>query len=76
MTTLDALRAPVQEMLRTGRSTDDILAFLRKSGCSKIDCLAVLEDFAGWITRRRKQQFTSVQCGPSVARQTSSSTTR
>lgn len=42
-----SLRQPVEEMLRLGKSVDQVLEFLRNEGCSKIDSMWLLEDVAG-----------------------------
>lgn len=47
MREIGSLRQPVGEMLRLGKSIDQVLEFLRSEGCSKIDSMWLLEDVAG-----------------------------
>jgi hypothetical protein len=68
---LNAFREPVTAMLQEGRSIDEVMVFLRAHGCSKVDCMWALEDFAGmshveaktavheseaWATRRANDE--------------------
>lgn len=42
----DTFRQPVQKMLEGGESVDAIVSYLKGQGCSKTDCMWVLEDHA------------------------------
>ena len=47
MKNTEALREPVSQLIRQGKSIDEVLMFLREQGCSKIDSMWLLEDVAG-----------------------------
>lgn len=44
---LDEVREMLARMMREGRSTGEVLDFLRSSGCTKAESMWALEDFGG-----------------------------
>jgi hypothetical protein len=47
MSDLTRFRDPMKRMLDNGKSMDEVLAYLRSQGCTKVDCMWALEDYAG-----------------------------
>ncbi len=46
MSHLEAVREPVKRMMREGKSTEEVLVYLRSQGCTKAESMWALEDFA------------------------------
>lgn len=46
MGSLDTFREPVTRLIREGKSTEEVLSYLRAHGCTKAESMWALEDFA------------------------------
>lgn len=47
MSDLTRFRDPMKRMLDIGTPIDEVLVYLRSQGCTKVDCMWALEDYAG-----------------------------